>query len=146
MSQPLKLNSNDSRTFMEKITDEIGQSLSAGLLGIAFANFALDVDVSMNIKFVGMSVPVWAALGLTITAADALAYASHDFIIEKIPAIQQYANIENRIGAPVLTGIASYGLLATTVSKDVSMLNSFLMGGASSLVGRYGYDTIMNKM
>ena len=31
-----------------------------------------------------MEMPLWGAIGLTVAGADAIAYASHDFVIEKI--------------------------------------------------------------
>jgi len=136
----------DNRTFMEKIKDEIGQSVASGIVGVAIAQLALDVDLGMKIPFMGSTIPVWGALGLTIAGADALAYASHDFIVEKIPYLQNIGNVENRVAAPLLSGIATYGLLATTVSPNIALVSTMALGAGASMGGRYGYQTIMDKM
>lgn len=138
--------SKDNRTFLEKIKDEAGQSVASGIIGVIIAQVALDVNLGMKIPFMGTAIPVWGALGLTIAGADALAYASHDFIVEKIPYLEKLGNIENRVAAPLISGLATYGLLTATVSSNVSLLSTMALGGGSSILGRYGYGMIIDKM
>ncbi len=137
--------SHDNRSIMDKVKEELIPSIFAGGVGILGASFVLGVDLSQNLSVFGMSVPTWAAIGSVIAGSDIIAYASHDFVLEKIPAIQNsgIATMENRLLAPVLSGAACYILLREGISTDVSLVNSFLLGGASSIVGKYGYDSYL---
>lgn len=134
---------SDNRTVMEKVKDEIIPSAFSAGIGILGASFILGVDLSQSLNLFGMNVPTWGAIGGVIMGADMLAYASHDWVLEKIPAIQNsgFATAENKLLAPVLSGLGVYVLLREGVSTDVSLVNSFLLGGGSSIAGRYGYDT-----
>jgi hypothetical protein len=131
----------DNRSVTEKIKDELIPSLASGVVGILGASFLLGVDLSMDINIANMTVPAWAAIGGVITGADLIAYASHDFVLEKLPALQSFATYENRLLAPVLSGVGTYGLLFTAISSDTSLMNSFLLGAGSSVTGRYAFDT-----
>jgi len=136
----------DDRSILEKIKDEAGQSLTAGVIAIIASKLILDVDLSMNIKYLSMEMPLWGAIGLTVAGADAIAYASHDFIVEKIPQLQSLGNIENRVAAPLLSGLATFALISTTISPDVSIINSAGLGAVSSIGGRYAFSMIQDKM
>ena len=132
----------DNRTIMEKLKDEFIPSLASGAIGAVAASFLLGVDLTMQLPVANMSLPAWAAIGGTITAADLIAYSSHDFVLEKIPALQRFATFENRILAPALSGVATYGLFKIAISPDTSLTNSFLLGAGSSIGGKYAADTL----
>lgn len=131
----------DSRTWREKLMDEAIPSLVAGGLGIGISSFVLGVDISMNIPIMGMQLPMWGAIGGIIATSNAVAYASHDWVLEKIPSIQSIATYENRLLAPVLGGLGTYALFRVGVSSDVSLINSALLGAGSSVAGKYLWDT-----
>jgi hypothetical protein len=132
----------DNRSITEKLKDELVPSLAAGAVGVLASSFLLGVDLSGNIPLANMRMPVWAAIGGVITAADLAAYASHDFVLEKIPQIQRFATYENRLLAPVLSGAATYGLFKGAISSNTSFTNSFLLGAGSSITGKYAAEAI----
>ena len=134
---------SDPRSFLQKMQDDLVPSLIAGSIGVASAHFLMGVDLSNNISLFDISLPSYIAIGGTIALSNALAYASHDFVLEKIPAIQNsgFATYENKFLAPILAGVSCYILLREGISTDVSLINSFLLGGGSSIVGRYSFDT-----
>lgn len=133
---------NDERTVMEKLKDEIIPSLASGAVGALASSFILGVDLNMNLNIANMNIPAWVAIGGTITVADLVAYIGHDYVLEKIPTFQSFATYENRILAPVLSGVATYALFRTAISVDTSLTNSFLLGAGSSITGRYSADTL----
>lgn len=135
---------SDNRSITEKLKDEIVPSLASGAIGVLASSFILGVDLTSSININGMSMPVWSAIGSVITLADLGAYASHDYILEKIPTLQNISSYENKIGAPVLTGLASFGLFKLGISSDVSFTNSFLLGAGSSVGGRYTASMILD--
>ena len=132
----------DNRTVMEKLKDELIPSLASGAIGAIAASFFLGVDLSMKLNIANMDMPAWAAIGGTVTAADMIAYFSKDFVLEKIPVLKNYGGLEERILPPVLTGAATFALFKTAISSDASLTNSILLGGGSSIVGRYAADTL----
>ena len=132
----------DNRSVIEKIKDEIVPSVIAGGIGALAASFLLGVNLSMHLPIATMQLPAWAAIGGVITVADLAAYASHDWVLEKIPTLQKIATYENRILAPALSGVATYGLFKTAISPNASLTNSFLLGAGSSIGGRYAADTL----
>lgn len=132
----------DNRSITEKLKEELIPSLASGVVGVLASSFLLGVDLSMDLSVANMTVPAWAAVGGVITIADLVAYASHDFVLEKIPSIQRFATYENRLLAPVLSSVATYGLFVTAISPDASLTNSMLLGAGSSITGRYIFDTL----
>jgi hypothetical protein len=138
--------SSDNRSISDKLKDEIIPSLFSSVVGIAGASIIMGVDLKSELSLFGRVVPTWAAVGGVILGADLIAYASHDFVLEKIPSIQEYANYENRILAPLLSGTGTYVLFAGLVSSNVALFNSFLLGAGSSVVGRYAYSTYSDQM
>lgn len=137
--------SGDSRSFIEKAKDEIIPSLFAGGLGVLGASFILGVDLSTQLSVMGMSVPAWGAIGGIIAVSDIIAYAGHDFVLEKIPSLQGFATYENMFLAPVLSGVGCYTLFRTSISSDVSIVNSMLLGAGSSITGKYAFDMYNGK-
>lgn len=137
--------SSDNRTIMEKVKDDFIPSVVSGAIGVLGASFILGVDLSQNLNIFNMQIPAWAAIGGVIAGSDLISYASHDFVLEKIPVLQQsgWMTYENKFLAPILSGAGCYVLFRTTISSDVSLVNSFLLGGGSSIVGRYGYDAYL---
>ena len=134
----------DPRSVVEKLKDELIPSLASGAVGALAASFIMGVDLNLILNVGNMEVPAWVAVGGTIAAADLVAYASKDFVLEKIPTFKNYGGLENRILPPVLAGGATYLLFRTAISSDVSLTNSFLLGAGSSIVGRYATDAMMN--
>jgi len=132
----------DNRSITEKLKDELVPSLASGAIGALAASFLLGVDLSIQLSIGNMNLPAWAAIGGVISISDLISYASHDYVLEKIPAIQKFATYENRILAPALTGLATYTLFRTTISSDASLTNSFLLGAGSTIGGRYAADTL----
>ncbi len=133
---------SDGRSIAQKIKDELIPSLASGAIGVLASSFFLGIDMKMQIPFGSMSVPAWVAIGGTLTAADMIAYASHDYVLEYIPMIQSFATVENKLLAPVLSGAATYLVLREAVSTDVSLINTFLLGAGSSIAGKYSADTL----
>ena len=132
----------DNRSLTEKLKDELVPSLASGAIGALAASFIMGVDLSMQLPVMNMNLPAWAAIGGAISAADLIAYSSHDFVLEKIPSIQRFATYENRFLAPVLSGVATYGLFRTAISPEASLTNSFLLGAGSSIGGQYAASTL----
>ena len=132
----------DNRTVMEKIKDELIPSLASGAVGAIASSFFLGVDLTMKLNVANMNLPAWAAIGGTITAADMIAYFSKDFVLEKIPVLKNYGGLEEMILPPALTGAATFMLFKTAISSDVSLTNSLLLGGGSSIAGRYAAETL----
>lgn len=140
--------SQDNRTVMEKIKDDFLPSLVSGGVGILGAKYLLGVDINMTLNVMNMNVPAWAAIGGVIAASDIAGYVLHDAILEKIPYLQSsgIATYENRLATPMIAGVSTYALFLTTVSKDVSLLNSILLGAGATVSGQYLYHTYeMNK-
>ena len=133
----------DNRTITDKIKDELIPSAFAAGVGLLGASFILGVDLTQNFNIFGMNIPAYAAIGGVIAGSDIIAYASHDYVLEKIPMIQNsgIATYENKFLAPVLAGASCYLLLREGISTDVSIINSVLLGGGSSILGKYIYDT-----
>jgi hypothetical protein len=131
----------DSRSFLDKMKDDLVPSLVAGGIGIAAAKFIMDTDLSYNFNLLGVSIPGYIAIGGTIALSDAIAYAAHDFVLEKIPSIQTFATYENRLLAPVLSGIATYGIFRFGVSEDASLIHNLVLGGGSTIAGKYLYSS-----
>jgi len=138
--------SNDNRTFTQKLTDEIIPSAISGGIGILGASMIMGVDLSITLPILSYNLPAWASIGIVIAGADVIAYMSHDMIIEKIPQLQAWSTVENKLLAPVLSGIGTYALLAGGVQPGVSIMNSVLLGAGSSVAGRYLYDSPMLNM
>jgi hypothetical protein len=132
---------SDPRSFLQKMQDDLVPSLFSGAIGVAGAHFLMGVDLSNNISVFNISLPSYVAIGGTIALSDALAYASHDFILENIPSIQSIATYENRLLAPVLSGLATYGLFRLGVSENASILNSVVLGAGSTIAGKYLYNS-----
>lgn len=132
----------DNRSITEKLRDELVPSVASGAIGVLASSFILGVDLSMSLPVGSMTLPAWAAIGGVIAGADLVSYASHDYVLEKIPSLQRFATYENRLLAPVLSGVATYGLFRTAVSPDVSLTNSFLLGAGSTVGGKYVADTL----
>lgn len=132
----------DNRSITEKLKDEFIPSIASGAIGAVAASFFMGVDLFIDLPVANMNIPAWAAIGGVISAADLIAYSSHDFVLEKLPSLQRFATYENRILAPALSGLATYGLFRTSISSDVSLTNSFVLGGGSSIAGRYVADTL----
>jgi hypothetical protein len=135
---------SDNRSITEKLKDELVPSIFSGAIGVLASSFILGVDLNLDISVGSMNMPLWSIVGGVITSADLLAYASHDYILEKIPQLQNISSVENKIGAPILTGLASYGLFKSGISSDVSFTNSFLLGAGSSVGGRYTASMILD--
>jgi len=138
---------SDSRTVSEKLKDEFVPALISGGIGVLASSFILGVDLSLDMNIAGNNLPVWSVIGGVITGADLISYASHDYVLEKIPSLQSVATYENKIAAPVITGLATVGLFKLGVSSNASITNSFLLGAGSSVGGRYTSGMILdNKM
>lgn len=135
--------SQDNRTILEKAKDDIVPALVSGGIGILGASFLLGVDMSMNLNVLGMNMPAYAAIGGVIAASDIAGAALHDFVLEKIPMLQSsgIATYENRLATPIIAGVSTYALFASTISKDVSIMNSMLLGAGSTIAGQYTYHT-----
>lgn len=137
--------SDDNRSIIEKLKDEAVPSLVAGGIGTIASSFLLGVDVSQNVQIMGINMPLYAAITLVIGGSDFAGKALHDTILEKIPAIQSIANYENRLATPLISGVSAYALFYTTISSDVSLINSLLLGAGSTITGQYIYDMIENR-
>lgn len=137
--------SQDNRTLLEKLKDESIPSMVAGGLGTIASSFLLGVDISQNVKIFNVSMPLYVAITGTIAGADFIAKASHDYVLEKLPALQSIATYENRLATPLISGVSTYALFYTVLSPDVSMVNSMLLGAGSTIAGQYAYDMIENK-
>lgn len=135
---------SDNRTISEKLKDEFVPALISGGIAVLGSSFILGVDLNLDISVANMNLPIWVAVGGTVAGADLLAYASHDYILEKIPTLQSISTYENKIGAPVITGLATYGLFKMGISSDVSLTNSFLLGAGSSIAGRYSTGMLLD--
>ena len=127
---------------MEKLKDELIPSLASGTIGALAASFLLGVDLSAQFSLGSYNMPAYLAIGGSITAADLIAYASHDYVLEKIPMLQGFATYENKLLAPVLSGAATYALFRTTISSDASFTNSFILGAGSTIAGTYTSETL----
>lgn len=132
----------DNRTIMEKLKDELIPSIASGAVGVLASSFLLGVDLSTNLTVGNMNIPAWVAIGGVISASDLVAYVSHDFFLEKLPALQGFATYENRLLAPVLSGASSYLLFRTAISADTSITNAVLLGAGSTIGGKYIADTL----
>ena len=132
----------DNRSITEKLKDELIPSLASGAVGVLASSFLLGVDIGTTLPVGSLNLPAWAAIGGVITASDLVAYASHDWVLEKIPAIHGFATYENKLLAPVLSGLATYALFVTAVSPDTSLTNSILLGAGSTIVGNYAAVTL----
>jgi hypothetical protein len=132
--------STDNRSLMEKLKDEAVPSLLAGGIGVIASNQLMGVDLGSSVNILNLNMPIWVAIGGTIAGANALSYALHDQILERIPSIQSFANYENKLLAPVTAGLGTYGVFRLGVSSETSLMNSFLLGGGSSITAKYAYD------
>ena len=135
-------NQTDTRTIMDKIKQEITPSLISGGIAVIASNMLLGVDLSSRYPLLGYNIPSWLAIGGVVGGSVLISEISHDWILERIPSIQSFATYENRILAPLLAGVGTYALFKLTVSNDVEIINSVLLGSASAVGGSYISDTI----
>lgn len=136
---------SDNRSVMQKLTNEFGTSLLSAGISVVASSFLLGVDLTTNVNLFGMNIPMYGAIGLVVGGSDAIAKISHDYVIENIGFMQNIANIEGRLIPPILSGTASYILFYTTISSDVSLINSVLLGAGSTISAEYIMNMIENK-
>ena len=138
--------SADNRSLMEKMKDDMVPGVISGVIAVAGASMMFGASPNAQIPIMGYSLPVWGVVGGSVAIAVSSSEFVHDMIVEKIPQLQSIGNIENRVMAPLLSGIATFGLISTTISPDVSIINSAGLGAVSSIGGRYAFSMIQDKM
>jgi hypothetical protein len=134
----------NNESLLDKIKDELAPGLISGAIAAIGANALLGVEFSSRYPLFGYNVPSYLAIGSVVAASQITAEVLHDQVLESLPdSIKgSWLNYENRLLAPILGGAATFGLFKLGVSNDVEFLNSALLGGVSSIAGKYAYMTI----
>ena len=74
-----------------------------------------------------------------------IAEVGKNYLLPLIPN-NQYAGLEGQLAAPLLTGLATYGVLSLGVSGGANLMWSVLLGAGSEFAGSYAYDTYLSYM
>lgn len=105
--------------------------------GVAAAAAKLIFGEAGTTSFLGMEMPVVAAIGLANGAASVAADLSHDYVLPYIPQSEQFANVESAaLGIGVAGGSTAYLLNANNVGGE-NTVNAFMLGAGSYVVGDY---------
>jgi hypothetical protein len=130
----------------EKLREVAQPSIISGVIAAGGAVYLYGVDSSNKIPFFGLGeVNSLLAIGGTVAGSVAVSEILHDTVLTWIPH-NQYVNAENRLLAPILAGGSTYLLLREGVSQDTSIMNAFVLGAGSAVVGKYASDMVSNRM
>lgn len=132
-------------SLVKQIEKEAIPAVASGVIGAVASNMILGVDYSQKVPLFGMSMPAYAVVGGVIGGSYLVAELNKEMVLEKIPMLKNYANLETRILGPVIAGVGTYAVFRFGVSENTNLINSVGLGVGSSIAGKYLSETIMNK-
>jgi hypothetical protein len=113
---------------------------SAGAsLGIYYV--LIDGNLSMEVPFANMQLPIWAAVGGASFIGAELSSLVTEFVVPKIPVIKDLSSEISAIVPPVVSGLSTYAVMRGLISEQTEFKNSFLIGAGGDLVGKYAYGS-----
>jgi hypothetical protein len=127
---------------MNKLVDTVTVPVAAGLVAAAEAAYMFPGYDRMSVPLLGEVSPA-VGFGVHTALAAAVGQVGGNYVLPYLPKLGSYANIEKRIAAPLVTGVADVALVRFTGNDRVSMQQAFLIGASSHLIGQYAVDTIM---
>lgn len=103
-----------------------------------------------NVPFMKDEYRGWVAIGGTAFAASLVANASGSYLLPLVPKNYRYADMEKRLIAPLVTGLAVYGtfyLSDPLISETPgSMIKLVGLGAGAEILAQYGSDTLKSMI
>lgn len=131
-------------TIGEKVKQDLYPSLVSGFIAAGIFKLAYGESISAPIPVFGFDLPA----GLVIGGAVAGSHLVGNILEENVLSMLK-SNKADMIGAavkPVLSGLATYGVLQLTVGGDIDLMQSVMIGAGSVFAGEYAYNNILKKV
>lgn len=126
-----------NKSLFESLKENAMDGAISGAVATGLSSLMYSIPIMADINFLGVDLPVGAAIfgvvGVSVAASDFLSYE----ILANLPVIQNYVPMESKILPVVVSGLTTYGLFYSTISKDTSLSNSVIIGAGGAAIGRY---------
>jgi hypothetical protein len=123
----------------EKLKNSTVPSLYTAAIGTGLYYTMIDNDLSSQLPFFGATIPTWVGVSLSTGLGSTVGHVLNEFVISKIPALKDDGLLEKDIAPALISGLATYGVMTTAISKDTSLAQGVLLGSVSSLAGNALY-------
>lgn len=125
---------------LQKLKDATIPSLYSSAASLGLYYVMVDSNMTMQIPFANMSLPVWGAIGAASFIGAELGNLATEFVAPKIPVIENFESIEKVVVPASLSGLGTYIVMRTLISAETDLKQSFLIGAGGSLVGGALYN------
>jgi hypothetical protein len=115
---------------MDTVKRELPNGIIAAAIGIAIEKFVLKHDLSSSSKFLGINMPKYANVALTVGGSSIIAGTLQDKVGSMIPEKVR------PLTRPLVSGAMVSGLNYFD-KTDTNMINSFLEGSGSTFLSLY---------
>lgn len=125
---------------LDKIKNTLVPSAFAGAASVGIYYFLFDKEaIGITVPFGPLEVPAWAALGGSVALGNMAGEILTDYVLPMIPKNENFQKYESTIIPPVLSGLASFGIMRTLVSPSTEFQTAFIVGAGGSVAGNYVY-------
>lgn len=129
-------------SIVEKLKNVFVPSLFAGAASAGLYYLLIDHDISTDVPFAGMDVPVWAAVAGSSAIGTMIGEVASEFITPMITKSETLQGLEHTVLPPALAGLGSYLAFRFLVSDQTSITNALIIGAGGSVVGGYVSNTM----
>lgn len=130
-------------SFKKKIENTLVPSLFAAGVGAGAYYFMYGSQEIESVPLGPLNVSLPIAVGGTVFIGNVAGEILTQFILPMLPEDEQFKKIQEMVVPPAITGLSTFLSMRILVSENTELLPAILLGGGSSIGGKYIYGYTM---
>lgn len=133
-----------NESLIKQIEVEALPGIVSAVIAAVGSNVIFGNSYTQPIPVLGTRLPAYLVIGGTVAASHVVAELNKHLLLNKIPVLKDYKDLETRIIGPALAGLGTYAVFRLGISDTTNPINSIALGVGSSMAGKYISNTMLN--